>query len=222
MDRTQAILARTMVVLLPGILSLSGCVLRGTQPLVNATPVVPPAVSPAPPPPAPAGPLSISQPHPELPTPQPISPEALATTEPPGQPPQPPPVTPRPSRRASNPPPAQPRVETAPATAPPPAAVTPSTPLVAEPEARPPIQEIVSPDESNRLKAQAHDLKQQIQHRLDQAQRRRLTKEQRESLDSITSFVKLSDEAERAGDMRKAFDLAERGAVLAQGLPGAR
>lgn len=192
--------------------SLSGCVLKPKPKMANATPVAPrpvPPPAPAAPPPAP---LSIRQTHAELPAPQPISQEALATTEPPGEPPPPPPVTPRPARRTPTVA-AQPKPEPAPPTAP--------VAAPAEPE-RAPIQEIVPPEELDRLRANADARKREINQRLSQLPRHGLSAQVNEVVETIRSFVKLSDEAERAGDMRRASELADRGAVLAQGLPGAK
>lgn len=194
-------------------ISLTGCILKGKPKTTSAMPVAPkPAAAPAPPP-LPPAPLSIPQMHPELPAPQPLSAEALATTEAPGEPPAPPPPPPRVSKKNTSPP--RPRPETPP----------PNPPVVAppaEPDTRPPIQEIVPPEDLNRLKASADAHKAEIEKLLSQIPRRGLTKEQKDAVDTIRSFVRLSDEAERGGDMRKADELAERGFVLAQGLPGAK
>jgi len=200
-------------------ISLAGCVLKGKPAAVNTVPVIPrPAEVPAPPAAPPAA-LSTPQIHPDLPAPQPVSAEALATTELPGEPPAPPPLPPRVSKKGNTAPP-RPKPEAAPAAQP---AVPPvAAPAPAEPDTRPTIQEIVSPEDSNRLKASADQHKAEIHKMLDQLPRRGLTREQRSVVNDIQSFVRLSDEAERDGDMRKANELAERGLVLAQGLPGGR
>ena len=205
MKHVAAILAAAMAI------SLAGCILKGKPAAVTATPVVPkPAATPAPL--TPPAPLSIPQTHPDLPSPQPLSQEALATTEPPGEPPAPPPPPPRVSKKG-NPSPSRPKPE-----APPP---VPPVVAPAEHDPRPPIQEIVPAEDLNRLQASAIAHKREIHQRLDQLPRI-LTTEQKEAVDTIRSFVRLSDEAERGGDMRKANELAERGLVLAQGLPGAK
>ena len=196
-------------------IALAGCVLKGKPATTAAIPVTPkPAAVPAPPP-APPAPLSIPQTHADLPSPQPISSEALATTEAPGEPPPAPPPPPRSTKKGSSgtPAPRPKPAEAAPAPAPPPA------PVVAEPN--PPIQEIVPAEDANRLKASADAHKAEIQQRLDHVPRR-LSNEQKTAIETIRSFVRLSNDAERAGDMRKANELAERGLVLAQGLPSAR
>jgi hypothetical protein len=74
----------------------------------------------------------------------------------------------------------------------------------------------------NRLRANANAKKDEIRQRLEPLRRRNLTKTQKDLVDTINSFLRLSDEAERSGDLRKANEFAERGAVLAQGLPGGR
>jgi len=198
-------------------ISLAGCVLRGKPAAVSTLPVTPRPAEVAAPPPAPPAALSSPQTHPELPAPQPLSAEALATTELPGEPPPPLPPPPRVSKKGNASPP-RPRPEAAPATPPP--ATPAATPAELDP--RPPIQEIVSPEDSSRLKASADTHKSEIRRLFGQLPWRELTKEQRDVVDTIRSFVRLSDEAEQGGDMRKANELAERGLVLAQGLPGAR
>ncbi len=204
-----AIVAAAMAVI------LAGCVLKGKPPAAAAVPPAPkPVAAPAPAPAAPPPPLSIPQTRAELPAPQPVSTEALATTEPPGEPPAPPPAPPKKGQRSSSP---RPKPAEAAAPANPPAVATPP----AEPE-RAPIQEIIPAEDLNRLRASANARKEEIRQRLERLPRRGLTKEQRDVVDTIRSFVRLSDEAERSGDMRKANELAERGAVLAQGLPGGR
>jgi hypothetical protein len=195
-------------------ISLAGCVLKGKPATASAVPVVPkPAAAPAPPP-APPPPLSVPQTHPELPAPQPVSAEALATAELPGEPPAPPPAPPK-APRKGNASSARRNPEAAPPT---PAVVAPP----AEPDPRPPIQEIVPAEDLTRLKASADAHKLEIRNLLEQLPRRGQTTEQKAAVDTIRSFVRLSDEAERSGDMRKANELAERGLVLAQGLRGAR
>ena len=206
MKHVAAILAAAMAI------SLAGCILKGKPAAVTATPVVPKPVSPPAAPLAPPVPLSISQPRPELPSPQPLSTEALATTEPSGEPPAPTPPPPRVSKKG-NPSPSRAKPEATPP-GPPVAAPT-------EPDPRPPIQEIVPTEDLNRLKASAGAHKAAISRRLEQLPRS-LTPEQKDVVDTIKSFVRLSDEAERGGDMRKANELAERGLVLAQGLPSAK
>lgn len=197
---------------------LAGCVLKGKPPAAAAAvpPAPKPVTTPAPAPAAPPPPLSIPQTHAELPAAQPLTAEALATTEPPGEPPAPPPAPPKKGR--SQPATPRPKPEAAAPANPPVAA----TPPAVEPEPRPRIQEIIPAEDLNRLRASANLHKEQIKQRLDHLPKRGLTKEQRDMVETIRSFVRLSDEAERNGDMRKANELAERGAVLAQGLPGAR
>ena len=104
----------TLAVLLA--VSLSGCTLRGKPLFKGKTPAAVKPVAPPPPvvaaKPAPPEPLSIPQTNVRLPEPQPISPEALATTVAPEEPAAPPtsPAPKPPTRRtaAPNPPATQP------------------------------------------------------------------------------------------------------------------
>jgi hypothetical protein len=96
-------------------------------------------------------------------------------------------------------------------------AQTPPAP-VPEAEPRPAVQEIVSPVELKRLQDSADARKQEIRKVLEQAQPKGLSREQREIVTRIQSFVQLSDEAEKRGDMRQADALAERGQLLAREL----
>ena len=191
---------------------LSGCVLNGKQhPVVRSTPP-PPAPTPAAVTPTPRPqPLSIPQTQAQLPPAQPISPEALATTQVQPQPvetqaeprpPRKPPVTVN-SPRATEPPAAQPT-----------AAPTPPV----ETEQRPPVQEIVPAGEAKRLQESAGARKQEIRRLLEQAQARGLTRDQRSQVVRIQSFMQLSDDAEKRGNMREADALAERAQLLAREL----
>jgi hypothetical protein len=204
MRRAQMVLAAWMA------LSSAGCVLRGKQQAqANPTPPTPaPAVKPAP---APRPqPLSIPQTQAQLPPLQQISPEALATLEP-APPPVESPAEPRTPRRPVQVA-APAHVETPPVQAQAPPATVP------EAEPRPTVQEIVSPVELKRLQDSADARKQEVRKVLEQAQPKGLSKEQREIVTRIQSFVQLSDEAEKRGDMRQADALAERGQLLAREL----
>lgn len=212
MRRVDLVLAALMT------LFLSGCVLRGKQPQQKAT-VAPPPPKPiqAPPPASAPGPLSIPQTHAELPAPQPINPDALATaTQPEGPPDNQP--TPRIPRRAPGPvagPPKPPDTPPVQAQTPPPA------PATAEPE-RPRVQEIVPAAELKRLQEAAQARKREIRKALEEAQAHRLSSPQRALVPRIQSFLQLSDDAEVRGDMRQADALAERAQVLARELQGVR
>lgn len=209
----EAILAVGMAI------AMSGCVLKGNPSKASVAPPVPKPVAAAPAAPAPPpAPLSLPQTRIELPAPQPISTDAQLSTEVPGEPPPPPPSPPK--KKSANP---RPKVtDTTPPPAAPPVAAPVAAPAAAEPELRAPIQEIIPAEELNRLRTNANARKEEIRQRLEPLRRRNLTKHQRDLVDNINSFVRLSDEAERSGDMRKANEFAERGAVLAQGLPGGR
>lgn len=191
-------------------LSLASCVLRGKPKAAITPPAAPQPVAhtaPAPPP----QPLSIPQTQVELPPPQPVTPEALATAVRADAPAEAP-SAPKPPRRTGQ------AVS----------AAKPETPATAAPspqptEERPPIQEILAPMELKRLQDAAQGAKGQIRQLLSQAEhRRRLNGDELNLVKRITEFVKLSDEAEKGGDMRAAADLAEKALVLARGLSGGR
>jgi hypothetical protein len=205
MRRAQMVVAAWMA------LSSAGCVLRGKkQAKVNPTPPAPaPVVKPAPT--APPQPLSIPQTQAQLPPPQPISPEAMATLQPAPQPLESP-AEPRAPRRPAGPVAAPNRPETPPVAAQTPPAATP------EAEQRPTVQEIVAPAELKRLQESADGRKLEIRKVLEQAQARGLSRDQREVVARIQSFVQLSDDAEKRGDMRQADALAERGQLLGREL----
>jgi hypothetical protein len=178
-------------------LSLAGCAARAKTPAANA------AAKPAAPsaPPTPAA-LSTPQTQIELPKPQPIDPAALATEVPavtPTEPPAPP-RTPTTVRRT-------PPTRTEPA--------TPSPVISAEPE-RQPVQEVVSAAEQKRFQDSAQSRKREVANIL--VQLKRPSRSQQNVVNSIRSFVSLSDEAEKRNDMRQADSLAERAQILARGL----
>lgn len=199
MKPAKAILVASMAI------SLAGCMLRGSPKKVYAAPATPkPAVAaPAPPPPA----LSIPQTQAELPPPQPLSAEALATTLPPEEGPAPAtPAAPKPVRRASQAPRVDPPTQQATVPVPPP-----------EPE-RPPVQELVSADEQKQLLADAQRDRQDARHRLEQAAARHLNRQQQGWKKNIESLLTLSEDAEKRGDLRQARELAGRASVLAKEL----
>lgn len=209
----EAILAVGMAI------SMSGCVLTGKPSAASAAPPPPkPVVSAPASPPSPPPPLSLPQTRVELPPAQTISAEAQNSAEAPGEPPPPPPAPPKKKNSSPRPRPA----DTTPPAAATPAPAPAAAPAAAEVEPRAPIQEIIPAEELNRLRNNANAKKEEIRQRLEPLRRRSLTKPQKELVDNINSFLRLSDEAERSGDMRKANEFAERGAVLAQGLPGGR
>ena len=197
---------------------MTGCVLRAKQQSKINNPPPPPrptaATTQATPPP---GPLSIRQTQVDLPAAQPISPEALATTLPAG----PPPEDQRPARVPRRAPVAgPPKPEQVPVQAQTPAPA-PAPPLAAEPE-RPPIQEILPPAELKRLQDSADARKREIRRALDQVGPQKLSTQQRDKVERIRSFLKLSDEAERRNDMKPAENLAEKAQTLVGELQSGR
>jgi len=208
MNRVELFLTAALV------LELSGCVV-GSKPAEKTAAAAPAAPRPTPPPaPAPPPqPLSIPQTQAHLPAPQPINPDALATIQRPPQPPEAPPET-RPVRRPTGPVAGPPKPGEQPTPQPPAVA---ATPVPAEPE-RPTVQEIVPAGEAKRLQDTAIARKQEVRKMLEQIQARTLTTEQRNQVSRIQSFLQLSDDAEKAKNMRQADDLAERAQVLAREL----
>jgi hypothetical protein len=189
--------------------SLTGCALRG-KPKPAATPAAPKAAANATlTPPAPPPALSEPQTQVQLPAPQPVNPEALATVPPKEEPPaEAPVVAPRPARRA----PAQSR----PAETNPPPAVAP-----VEPE-RPPVRALVPAEEQKRLQDSAQTRKREARTGLAQAQNRRLSSHERDLVKRIEFFLKESDLAEQRGDMTNADALADRAQTLARELQSGR
>jgi hypothetical protein len=185
-------------------MSLAGCVLRSAPKTTAATPAPPkPAVAPAPAPPP--QPLSIHQTDVELTSPQPISEEARATTEPP-QEPAPTPVPPKPARsRASQ----TPRNDTAPAP------VGPTPPETTE---RPPVQPLVTPEEQRQYQASAQRDSQEAKAILDHPPTHSLNHKQQQAKRSAERFLQLAADAEKRLDYRQASELAARALVFAKEL----
>jgi hypothetical protein len=208
MKRVEAILAACLA------LSLTGCVLRGKQPVAKAT--MPPKPVEAPPPAPPPKPLSTPQTDVELPAYQPLTPEAIASTFPPEEPPPAPPAPKPPSRsRQQN---TTPRpVEVTPQGPPTPAAPATTTTTTTETE-RPRIQDALSPEELKRLQDEAEGTKREIKQRIDAIQVHRLNRQQNVLVKRIRTFVDQSDDAQHRGDMRQAAELAKLALVLAKEL----
>ena len=182
---------------------LAGCVLSGKPKPVAAAPAPPKPAAPAPPP----EPLSIPQTQVQLPAPQPWNPDAL-NTEPREQP------APQTQPKAAAPPQHQARTSAAPAKPPdsPPAAAEQPAP---EP-ARTPIHEVMPEDERNRLRDEAHAHQEQTRKLLAEA--RPHNRNQLRAKNEIEQFLKQSQDAEIAGDLRLADQLAERAHTLAKEL----
>jgi hypothetical protein len=193
MRRAKAVLVAVMTI------PLAGCLLNGKPKTVAAAPAPPRPAAPTPPP----EPLSIPQTNVELPPPQPVKPEALVT--------EPQVESAQPAHEKPSPAPAKPR--------PPAAAPKPAEPQApeAEPEpARAPIQEILPADVLKQLRDSAH--KYQADTRTLLAGVKPRTNNQRRAAAEIEQFLKQSEEAENAGDMRLADQLAERAHILAKEL----
>jgi len=215
MNRLEAALAAAMA------LSLTGCVLPNKPKTVAAAPA-PPKPAPAAAPESAPGPLSVAQTRVELPKLQPLTTEAVQSTEPPEDTPAPP--TNRPKNIPKKPPVstvARTADLTPPATTTTPPATLPVAPPQPSGSERPMIQEIVPAAESSRLQTETASKKVEIAkylQRLDQTRKHKLTPEQADAKQQVLTFVKMSDQAQKLGEVRKAHELANRGLLLAQAL----
>ena len=184
--------------------SLTGCTLFPTK-----QPVTPPP-APAPPKPvAPEPPLSIPQTTAQLPTPQPVNPDAI----PPAPAPQPTAekTEAAPPRPAKRPPPQKPET-TQEAEQPAP------QPAPAETAETAPFQPILSPQEQARLKNSIESRRREIGDRLLKNSKNP-SPHDKSLMDRISSFVDLSAKAEQRGDFTQADALLERASILAKELP---
>lgn len=224
------ILEAAMVAVLA--LSLGGCVIGKKPQTAAASPPPPtPAVQAPPPEPAPSAPLSTPQTQVMLPKYQPLTNEAITSAQTAEEVPYTPPVKngknsrgggrPATQQSASAPRPETPVQPAGTGTVPPP--VTPPATVTAPVESpdRPIVQEIVTPAESERLKADTLRFRQEIIQRLAKL-RRHLTTQQEDMRLQINSLVKGSDQALQQSDPRKAYELASKGLVLAKALSDAR
>jgi predicted Holliday junction resolvase-like endonuclease len=99
------------------------------------------------------------------------------------------------------------------AATPPPATV--AAPVETE---RPPIQEILSAAEATRLLNEAVKSRQEINQVVEQLKKHHLSRVEVETKEQAVSLSKLSEQAQKSGDMRKASELAVKGLVLAKAL----
>jgi hypothetical protein len=201
MKPTEAILAVALAIL------LAGCTLRGAPKTAQAAPAPPKPVAVAAPAPPPQS-LSIPQTQVELAPPQPISDEARATTDP--VPEEPPPVTaaPKPPRN---------RAAQTPAAPAPTAPIGPPAPEPAA-EVRPAVAPIVPAEELRQLQVDAERDRMEAKNVADRLQSRSLNHRQQDLKRNLESFLRLSLDAEKRGDMRQARELAGRARLLAKEL----
>ena len=205
------------ILILVAAVTLAGCSLKAKKPAVAAAPAPPrPAVGSPPPPVVEA--LSIPQTQVRLLPPQPVSEEALASIQEPGVVELPEPPSPKPVRRVtSGSPPPGPKPESPPVAQGPAAPATPAVELE-----RPRIQELVSPAEQKHLADSLEARRREIRYALDQAISRGPSAHEKNLMNRINSFLKLSDEALARGDARQADAQAERAQILCRELHGAR
>jgi hypothetical protein len=203
MKAAEAILAAGVAVL------LAGCMLRGSPKVAQSAPAPPkPVVAAAPVRPVPA--LSITQTQAELPPAQPLTPEAIATMEPPPEEPAPAQSVPKPTRSRS-----VPAAHTEPAAPP---ANVPAAPPTSEPPERPPVGEIVPAEEQRQFLVNAQHDRQEAIRLLEQVSGRSLNRRQQNNKKSAESYLKLSTEAEQQGDLRQSREFAARALLLAKEL----
>ena len=200
MTRAQVLLVAVLTI------PLAGCVLGGKPKTVAAAPAAPKPIVP----PTPPEPLSIPQTQVELPAPQTLDPGALTTTPQEEPPPQAQTKPATPTTRPPHPPAPQPRATDTQPPVPEPATEQPTEP------ARAPIHEIMPDAEKNRLRDEAHGHQEETRKLLREAKPK--TANQKRAKDEINLFLKQSQEAETAGDMRMADQLAERAHILAKEL----
>jgi hypothetical protein len=199
MQRAKSIVAVLMAI------PLAGCFLKGKQVTPAPAPVKPVAKVVVTPPPQPP-PLSIPQTHAQLPAPQPIPEEALATAVPVEE------ETHAPLAQPVKPPPRRPTTRAGP----PPVEIPGATqPVAPEPE-RPQIQENLPPEQQTQLREQANASRREIQQLV--ARVPRPNRQQRDVINRINGLLKQSEDREGKGDQLAAKQLAERALVLARGL----
>jgi hypothetical protein len=197
MKRLKVILVAAMAI------PLAGCLLIGKPKALPAPPAPPQPAAPATP-----QELSIPQTQVYLPPRQVPKNEAFNTAQAPEPAPE---VEPKPA-------PPQPHTpRAAPPQAPKPVVETPPS----EPP-RPPIQEILPPDEEKRLQHSAEGHRADTLALLAVARRRHLTARENQKVEDINQFLKQSEQAETGKDMRSADQLAERAHILAKELQGGR
>jgi len=208
-------MSRSPLILVTAILlAATACQFSGKAQAVKTppAPVAVPAAS-AKPAPAPPEPLSTPQTDVQLPPPQPVSPEALATIQP----------TPEPAPEPPVPPPAKPvRKQTA--AKPEPAAPAQEPPAAAVPPAEEPIrlQTVLTDDQRRRIAADLDSRKAQITTFLRQVNPRRSSTHQKNMAENVRSLLKVAEDAAKRGDMTSADSLSERALILARELANER
>lgn len=196
-------------------LSVTGCALRG-QKQADLQPVPQPA--PVQPPPAPEPQFSIPQTTVQLPSQQPVNPEAVhqaqldraqrAPADKPPEPPSPPKPAPRrPAATPAQPPPAK----EAEADAQPPTTATPPA------EETPQFQPILKDDEKARLKNAIDARQREIDGWLGRA-KVHVNDHNKSLIERIQSFLSLTKQAIDRGDLTQADALSDRALLLAREL----
>ena len=193
------------VLILPMVL-LAGCLLRGNKEASLPPPPKPVAVQPS----APVQPLSIPQTAVQLPSPQPVNPDAI----PPVQAAQ----APAPEKTEAPPVPRTPRRTTVAGPPKPGPEAEPDTPAapVAQEQA-PPIQPILTGEEQKRIQGAIEERKREIANKLGHG-KGHLSRHDQSLADRIESFLAQCVQAEQRGDYAQADTLSERAVILAREL----
>jgi hypothetical protein len=186
-------LAETLLIVALGI-GLSAC---ARKPKTANLPPAPPKPAAAPAPAPPPAPLSIPQTNVHLSPPQPLTPEAIATTQLPGEPTPSPAQPPRPQTK-SRPPAPRPVAEQPPAPAPVPAA-----PPATEPN-RAPITEVLPEAERQRFKEEMGTRVLEARRLLAQLTRGR-RRDQQTTVGRVETFLKQAEESERRCEIRQSI-----------------
>ena len=197
---------RVRAILFAACLLPAACTWRPRQTAAKAPATAPKPATPAPPRADTAAnqPLSVPQTQVDLPRPQPIQEEALATIRP-ESPPPPEPATP--ATRPARPRP-EPRQQ---ATAPPP-----PTPPANPPATRPRIRPVETPGERQRLLTGITNRKGQVQDALAKAKNRQLTEAEKSAVERIQAFLEQTDAALKDQDLQQAEALSNRALMLCQ------
>jgi len=184
----------------------AGCTLRETKQAA-----APPPPKPAPLKAEPEPPLSVPQTNVQLPSPQPVNPDAIVAA-----PPESPAVTEKAEETAPTPrPPRRAAIPVKSEAEPPAAANAPATGEAAEESTT--LQPMLKPEEQKRLQEAIEGRKREISDLLKKAERHGSGRDNG-VVERIQSFLSLSDQAAQRGDYTQADALAERALILAREL----
>jgi len=209
----------TIVAIMCIAVPFTGCVLRRASASKTAPPTPAPQA-----PAAPAydaaqdGPYSVPQTNVRLPSPQPISPEAIASLKDPGQPQTAAPA--KPAQGAS-----QAHVNAPVHTAAPPPIAAPATEQQQPPPAAAPPRQTIRPVESTReRRRQLTDIQgrlRNVEDSISRVERRELSDDEKNSLARVRSFLEQARQALSRKDLQQADALASRALIIVRDLSSA-